>query len=92
MAQPVHPFPEIGRSNLQPTEVLADFHEFGRQIVAVTSQASESSGPSLIFIRTLLDAKGDPTGITVAYRDAIGNLIRAGKAKQRDLNDFPASS
>ncbi|GGN90403.1 B12-binding domain-containing radical SAM protein [Actinoplanes lobatus] len=39
---------------------------------------------------SLVDAKGDPTGITgLAYRDATGNLIRTGKAKQRDLNDFP---
>ncbi|WP_239143353.1 hypothetical protein [Actinoplanes philippinensis] len=34
--------------------------------------------------------EGDPTGITgLAYRDATGNLIRTGKAKQRDLHDFP---
>ncbi|WP_246635456.1 hypothetical protein [Actinoplanes hulinensis] len=39
---------------------------------------------------SLVDAKGDLTGITgLAYRDATGNLIRTGKAKQRDLNDFP---
>jgi B12-binding domain/radical SAM domain protein len=39
---------------------------------------------------SLVDAKGDPAGITgLAYRDAAGNLIRTGKAKQRDLNDFP---
>ncbi|MEV0902430.1 hypothetical protein [Actinoplanes sp. NPDC049802] len=38
----------------------------------------------------LVDAKGDPAGITgLAYRDATGNLIRTGKARQRDLNDFP---
>ncbi|WP_430783336.1 TIGR04013 family B12-binding domain/radical SAM domain-containing protein [Actinoplanes sp. G11-F43] len=39
---------------------------------------------------SLVDAKGDPAGITgLAYRDATGKLIRTGKAKQRDLNDFP---
>jgi B12-binding domain/radical SAM domain protein len=39
---------------------------------------------------SLVDTKGDPTGITgLAYRDAAGKLIRTGKAKQRDLNDFP---
>jgi radical SAM superfamily enzyme YgiQ (UPF0313 family) len=38
----------------------------------------------------LVDAKGDPAGITgLAYRDATGKLIRTGKARQRDLNDFP---
>jgi hypothetical protein len=39
---------------------------------------------------SLVDAKGDPTGITgLAYRDAAGDVKRTGKAKQRDLNDFP---
>jgi radical SAM superfamily enzyme YgiQ (UPF0313 family) len=39
---------------------------------------------------SLVDAKGDPTGITgLAYRDATGTVRRTGKAKQRDLNDFP---
>jgi radical SAM superfamily enzyme YgiQ (UPF0313 family) len=39
---------------------------------------------------SLVDAKGDPAGITgLAYRDAAGNLIRTGKAKQRPLDDFP---
>ncbi|GAA0460158.1 B12-binding domain-containing radical SAM protein [Actinoplanes capillaceus] len=39
---------------------------------------------------SLVDAKGDPTGITgLAYRDVTGNLIRTGKAKQRPLDDFP---
>ncbi|MEU4420204.1 TIGR04013 family B12-binding domain/radical SAM domain-containing protein [Actinoplanes sp. NPDC024001] len=39
---------------------------------------------------SLVDAKGDPSGIAgLAYRDATGNLIRTGKAEQRDLNDFP---
>ncbi|XVV09628.1 TIGR04013 family B12-binding domain/radical SAM domain-containing protein [Actinoplanes sp. CA-131856] len=39
---------------------------------------------------SLVDAKGDPAGITgLAYRDATGEVKRSGKAKQRDLNDFP---
>ncbi|GID29549.1 TIGR04013 family B12-binding domain/radical SAM domain-containing protein [Paractinoplanes brasiliensis] len=39
---------------------------------------------------SLVDAKGDPTGITgLAYRDATGAVKKTGKAKQRDLNDFP---
>ncbi|GIF08912.1 type II toxin-antitoxin system prevent-host-death family antitoxin [Actinoplanes siamensis] len=39
---------------------------------------------------SLVDAKGDPAGITgLAYRDAAGNVKRTGKAKQRDLDDFP---
>ncbi|MBG0568541.1 TIGR04013 family B12-binding domain/radical SAM domain-containing protein [Actinoplanes aureus] len=39
---------------------------------------------------SLVDAKGDPAGITgLAYRDTTGNLIRTGKAKQRPLDDFP---
>ena len=39
---------------------------------------------------SLVDAKGDPAGITeLAYRDATGKLIRTGKAKQRPLDDFP---
>jgi B12-binding domain/radical SAM domain protein len=39
----------------------------------------------------LVDAKGDPSGVTgLAYRDAAtGEVKRSGKAKQRDLNDFP---
>src|SRR6185369_11670294 len=37
----------------------------------------------------LVDAKGDPTGIPgLAYRDAAGDLVRTGKAKQRPLDDF----
>jgi len=37
----------------------------------------------------LVDAKGDPQGIPgLAYRDAAGNLVRTGKAKQRPLGDF----
>jgi radical SAM superfamily enzyme YgiQ (UPF0313 family) len=37
----------------------------------------------------LVDAKGDPAGIPgLAYRDAGGNLVRTGKAKQRPLEDF----
>jgi B12-binding domain/radical SAM domain protein len=39
---------------------------------------------------SLVDAKGDPTSITgLAYRDATGAVKKTGKAKQRDLNDFP---
>ncbi|MEU4158365.1 TIGR04013 family B12-binding domain/radical SAM domain-containing protein [Actinoplanes sp. NPDC026670] len=39
---------------------------------------------------SLVDAKGDPAGITgLAYRDATGAVKKTGKAKQRDLNDFP---
>jgi B12-binding domain/radical SAM domain protein len=39
---------------------------------------------------SLVDAKGDPAGITgLAYRDAADNVKRTGKAKQRDLNEFP---
>ncbi|GAA2327147.1 TIGR04013 family B12-binding domain/radical SAM domain-containing protein [Dactylosporangium salmoneum] len=39
---------------------------------------------------SLVDAKGDPAGITgLAYRDAAGDLIRTGKARQRPLDDFP---
>jgi radical SAM superfamily enzyme YgiQ (UPF0313 family) len=38
----------------------------------------------------LVDAKGDPTGIPgLAYRDAAGAVKKTGKAKQRDLDDFP---
>ncbi|GIF12681.1 hypothetical protein [Actinoplanes teichomyceticus] len=39
---------------------------------------------------SLVDAKGDPAGITgLAYRDAAGAVTRTGKAKQRPLDDFP---
>ena len=37
----------------------------------------------------LVDAKGDPTGIPgLAYRDAAGDLVRTGKAKQQPLGEF----
>ncbi|ASW55347.1 TIGR04013 family B12-binding domain/radical SAM domain-containing protein [Plantactinospora sp. KBS50] len=39
---------------------------------------------------SLVDGKGDPAGISgLAYRDADGTLVRTGRARQRDLNDFP---
>ncbi|MEV6350245.1 TIGR04013 family B12-binding domain/radical SAM domain-containing protein [Actinoplanes sp. NPDC051851] len=39
---------------------------------------------------SLVDAKGDPTGITgLAYRDATGAVKKTGKARQRPLDDFP---
>ncbi|GAA0487383.1 B12-binding domain-containing radical SAM protein [Paractinoplanes deccanensis] len=39
---------------------------------------------------SLVDAKGDPAGITgLAYRDATGKLIRTGKARQLPLEEFP---
>ncbi|MDR7278428.1 hypothetical protein [Catenuloplanes atrovinosus] len=39
---------------------------------------------------SLVDAKGDPSGITgLAYRDATGAVRKTGKARQRPLDDFP---
>ncbi|MEV0900924.1 hypothetical protein [Actinoplanes sp. NPDC049802] len=69
------------------------FEEAARHIreagdVRTWDMAAIGEGESTLL--SLVDAKGDPAGITgLAYRDATGNLIRTGKAKQRDLNDFP---
>lgn len=50
--------------------------------------AAVGEGESTLL--SLVDAKGDPTGITgLAYRDATGDLVRTGKARQRPLDDFP---
>ncbi|MFG1995508.1 TIGR04013 family B12-binding domain/radical SAM domain-containing protein [Actinoplanes sp. NPDC048988] len=50
--------------------------------------AAVGEGESTLL--SLVDAKGDPAGITgLAYRDAAGEVKRSGKARQRDLNDFP---
>lgn len=37
----------------------------------------------------LVDAVGDPTGVTgLAYRDAAGNLVRTGRPQRRPLDEF----
>jgi radical SAM superfamily enzyme YgiQ (UPF0313 family) len=67
-------------------EAARHIHEAGD--VCTWDMAAIGEGESTLL--SLVDAKGDPAGITgLAYRDATGNLIRTGKAKQRDLNDFP---
>ncbi|HEX5203831.1 MAG TPA: hypothetical protein VFW27_28225 [Actinoplanes sp.] len=39
---------------------------------------------------SLVDAQGDPTGVTgLAHRDESGQMRRTGKARQRPLDDFP---
>lgn len=50
--------------------------------------AAVGEGESTLL--SLVDAKGDPTGITgLAYRDKDSRLTRTGKAGQRPLDDFP---
>jgi B12-binding domain/radical SAM domain protein len=50
--------------------------------------AAVGEGESTLL--SLVDAKGDPAGITgLAYRDATGAVVRTGKAKQRPLDAFP---
>ncbi|WP_433079427.1 hypothetical protein ACQP1P_40130 [Dactylosporangium sp. CA-052675] len=50
--------------------------------------AAVGEGESTLL--SLVDAKGDPAGITgLAYRDSTGTLVRTGKATRRPLDDFP---
>jgi B12-binding domain/radical SAM domain protein len=50
--------------------------------------AAVGEGESTLL--SLVDANGDPTGITgLAYRDAAGTIVKTGKARQRPLDDFP---
>ena len=50
--------------------------------------AAVGEGESTLL--SLVDAKGDPAGITgLTYRDKSGQIVRSGKAKQRPLDDFP---
>ncbi|WP_030440426.1 TIGR04013 family B12-binding domain/radical SAM domain-containing protein [Actinoplanes subtropicus] len=50
--------------------------------------AAVGEGESTLL--SLVDAKGDPTGITgLTYRDKSGQIVKTGKARQRPLDDFP---
>jgi hypothetical protein len=60
----------------------AGHRDEGWQVRADAGWGMAAIGEGESTLLSLVDAKGDPAGITgLAYRDATGNLIRIGRAK-----------